>query len=817
MDGETACRNEARLVFAVDQPAFDVGPNRFCVLYPLMSMDGDRIDDPDEAFPYRGRVWWLLRANVPSDQVVQGTIWTGTIEPARAGEKDQYQARFHEIHPGDPDLIEILDVPQADPGLEWIHRQRGLPWPRPTTSRVILRGRSSTLGPLGASWDPAAGRLKLSAISPEDPEVLRVPIDAFARLARVENFSVELGVHTRNASDRKPMQYSLTRNAWLNPKRMREEGEALDASTDAQIITWATRHLSRKQRQTIQTALADLGAVEPAPSEGAAGRKRERLRQIVADRERVLDLGEEVARGLAETPAFDDLLRKHADVLVAHRVEEQARRKAEEIEATLKGRREELKQLDARLTALHEDIRRKAEAAEQAEREASAARSRELQEREAALLAREAAIDRRRQAVEASLSLAVERYQDDTSRAVEGLLMDLPLLRKLLPEAVGVGNNGRSAPVAAPAEPLAMPAFLRAARSAPDALPPTEADFLAQFHTVVKRRGFNFATEDLINFHACTKTGGLTILAGPSGTGKSSLPRLYAEALGCTDEYLHVPVRPDWLDDRDLIGAFNAIAGRFEPAGAGLVERLIAAAADRASGRGGIYLVCLDEMNLARVEHYFAQFLSVLELPAAARAITLFAPGLAGPNDPYRTYQRVPIGDNVRFLGTVNIDETTHFFSPKVLDRAQVVAFGAPDLSAPGRADTEGTLPNLRPVSLANYLTWARRAPQEGEARAFLLRINEALKGSRLGLGYRQRDRILDYVTSARPFLAEDRALDFQLMQVVLPRLRPSAPNYKETLRALQELIARPRFPRASDMLARILEAPAENDFFLLL
>ncbi len=810
-------------MFAVDQPAFDVGTNRFCVLYPLMSIDGDRVGDLGEAFPYRGRVWWLLRANLSSEQVVQGTIWSGTVEPARAGEKDQFQARFHEIHPGDQDLLEILDVPQADPGLEWVHRQKGLPWPRPTTARVLLRGRSSTLGPLSASWDPVAGRLKLSALSADDPEVLRVPIEAFQRIARVENFAIELGEHTRNPSDRKAMQISLTKTAWLNLKRLREEGEALDASTDAQIINWAVRHLSRKQKQTITAALADLAAVESAPTEGTAGRKRERLRQIVADRERVLELGEEVARGLAETPAFEDLIRRHADALVAQRVDEAARRKGEEIEATLKGRREELRQLDSRLSALSEDIRNRAEAAEQAERESSAERGRALQEREADLAAREGALDRRGRDAEATLSRAVERYRTETDQTVEALLMDLPLLRRLLPDAIGHrggGGGGAAPPVAEPAAALAalaMPAFLRFPRGKADEPTPTEADFLAQFHTVVKRRGFSFTTDDLVNFHACAKIGGLTILAGPSGTGKSSLPRLYAEALGCDEEYLHVPVRPDWLDDRDLIGAFNAIAGRFEPASAGLVERLIAAAADRATGRGGLYFLCLDEMNLARVEHYFAQFLSVLELPPEARAIALFAPGLAGSNDPYRAYQRVPIGDNVRFLGTVNIDETTHFFSPKVLDRSQVVAFGPPDLSAPGRAEIAGRLPGLRPVSLPTYLGWARRAPQEGEARAFLLRVNEALKASRLGLGFRQRDRVLDYIASAKPFLAEDRALDFQLMQVVLPRLRPSAPNYKETLRSLQELIARPRFPRASDMLARILEAPAENDFFQLL
>src|SRR5262249_30094343 len=152
-----------------------------------------------------------------------------------------------------------------------------------------------------------------------------------------------------------------------------------------------------------------------------------------------------------------------------------------------------------------------------------------------------------------------------------------------------------------------------------------------------------------------------------------------------------------WLDDRDLVGAFNALAQRFEPAGAGLVEQLIAAAIDQREDREGIYLVCLDEMNLARVEHYFAQFLSVLELPAEERVLSLFAPGLVRPGDPYAPYQQLPLGENIRFVGTVNIDETTHFFSPKMLDRCQVVAFGAPNLAAPRRVKAMERLPGLRP------------------------------------------------------------------------------------------------------------------------
>ncbi|HZT80568.1 MAG TPA: AAA family ATPase, partial [Gemmataceae bacterium] len=341
-------------------------------------------------------------------------------------------------------------------------------------------------------------------------------------------------------------------------------------------------------------------------------------------------------------------------------------------------------------------------------------------------------------------------------------------------------------------------------------------DFLEQFARLVEQAGFVFAREDLINLHVCVKTGQLTVLAGMSGTGKSSLPRLYAEALGCGEEYLHVPVRPDWLDDRDLIGAFNAVAQRFEPAPSGLVERLIAAAEDRLHHRGGIYLICLDEMNLARVEHYFAQFLSVLELPPARRYLTLFSQGLAPADDPYRDYHRILLGDNVRFLGTVNIDETTHFFSPKVLDRSQVVAFGAPNLEAPRRVAGASAKPPV-PVSLDTWLSWRRPGVTESTARAFLVRINDVLRRSRLGIGFRQFDRMLDYVASARPFLAEDRALDLQLSQVILPRLRPTAPGFAETLQALRQVVTGDRFPRTADHLARLAEARAEDDFFQLL
>ena len=96
---------------------------------------------------------------------------------------------------------------------------------------------------------------------------------------------------------------------------------------------------------------------------------------------------------------------------------------------------------------------------------------------------------------------------------------------------------------------------------------------------------------------------------------------------------------------------------------------------------------------------------------------------------------------------------------------------------------------------MPSLLSWVRPGNRETTSRDFLLKINTILRKARLGLGYRQFDRMLMYVASAQPFLKEDSALDYQLTQVVLPRLRSASPSYREALEALRDEIARERFP----------------------
>lgn len=203
-----------------------------------------------------------------------------------------------------------------------------------------------------------------------------------------------------------------------------------------------------------------------------------------------------------------------------------------------------------------------------------------------------------------------------------------------------------------------------------------EAEFMQRFIEAAIKEGLCYEENDLYNFHTAMKSSNLVILAGMSGTGKSKLVQCYANALRLSQEQLlFIPVRPFWQDDADVIGYLDTLNNIYRPGDSGLVNTLIKANDDK----DYLYIVCFDEMNLARVEHYFSQFLSVLELDEGKRELQLYNDEYANRIHNQHLYQpRVPIGRNVIFVGTVNLDESTYHFSDKVLDRANVLQLQLP-------------------------------------------------------------------------------------------------------------------------------------------
>ena len=214
---------------------------------------------------------------------------------------------------------------------------------------------------------------------------------------------------------------------------------------------------------------------------------------------------------------------------------------------------------------------------------------------------------------------------------------------------------------------------------------------MMDYHSI--KSGLYYDIKDFVNFYKSIKSGNLVILSGLSGTGKSRIVDMYANAIGIKtteidNRLLFIPVRPSWNDDSDLLGYVDLVHMVYRPADSGFVDFLVKAQRDE--NKNNIYLVCFDEMNLARVEHYFSQFLSLLERPVQQRNLQLYDEQYSGKLYNSKDYpSSITIGENVKFIGTVNIDESTYHFSDKVLDRANVIELNVLDFSADWENDAK--------------------------------------------------------------------------------------------------------------------------------
>lgn len=194
--------------------------------------------------------------------------------------------------------------------------------------------------------------------------------------------------------------------------------------------------------------------------------------------------------------------------------------------------------------------------------------------------------------------------------------------------------------------------------------------------------GLAFSPRIIKAFHTALKTAEwspLAVLAGVSGTGKSELPQLYAKFGGIN--FINIPVQPNWDSQEALLGYYNTISGKFEAQP--LLKYLIQSQKEPAENynvslKNQLNIVLLDEMNLAHIEQYFAEFLSKLEERRGKDEGTPQYPTLAvklGGTDSYP----LSLGRNVLWVGTMNQDETTKSLSDKVLDRGIVINFPRPN------------------------------------------------------------------------------------------------------------------------------------------
>ncbi|HEX2093277.1 MAG TPA: AAA family ATPase, partial [Longimicrobiaceae bacterium] len=297
----------------------------------------------------------------------------------------------------------------------------------------------------------------------------------------------------------------------------------------------------------------------------------------------------------------------------------------------------------------------------------------------------------------------------------------------------------------------------------------------------IRRRGFVFEPWQVAAYVAALRTKPFVILAGVTGTGKSRLPVLVAEGTGGVARV--IPVRPDWTDSADVLG-YTDLRGEFRPGA------LLDAAREAMGHPRRHWVAVLDEMNLARVEQYFAEVLSRVEdRRPHPRGGFATAPLLHPTLQAGEEWGRVVLPPNLALVGTVNVDESAHGFSRKVLDRAFTLELAEVDLAAWEPAGDAGEAePAWWPVAAwhPRAVTLAGLGTLDDAERGRIRATVEALAGANaflvpagLQVGYRTRDEAALFVLHAAevaPALATRAGeavdpLDLALGMKLLPRV----------------------------------------------
>jgi MoxR-like ATPase len=294
----------------------------------------------------------------------------------------------------------------------------------------------------------------------------------------------------------------------------------------------------------------------------------------------------------------------------------------------------------------------------------------------------------------------------------------------------------------------------------------------------IQGQGLTISPETVRRYHLSLKTRGFVVLSGISGTGKTWLANAYADAVG--GEALIVPVAPNWTTNEDLLGYLNPLTQTYHDTEFSHFLRRAANEHRDATQVGRTprpFFLVLDEMNLARVEYYFAKFLSAVELRARTeQAMIELAPG-----------DEVPLPPNLRFTGTVNVDETTHGFADKVYDRSQLIEL---------TIDRDAVVSHLGQREYTELLTEVWETFQTVAPFAF-----------------RVLDEITRYVDEADALAVPwQTALDEQLLQKVLPKVKGTDLRIAPALTRFQELAAE-RFPRSHAKATVMLQAFHEHGF----
>jgi len=307
----------------------------------------------------------------------------------------------------------------------------------------------------------------------------------------------------------------------------------------------------------------------------------------------------------------------------------------------------------------------------------------------------------------------------------------------------------------------------------------------------ISNTNLNYSRKLLTSFTASLLTKPFVILTGLSGSGKTKLAQAFAMWICEKDEqYCIVAVGADWTNREPLLGFPNAlIEGDYKKDEYGVLKLII----DANTNSDKPYFLILDEMNLSHVERYFADFLSVME---SKSEIALHS----GNEDWNNVPAKIGFPKNLFIIGTVNIDETTYMFSPKVLDRANVIEFRVTkeemenylqSNSVINLENLEGLCANMAGSFVEIAKDESLKALDTDELKKSLMSFFSELKKTGAEFGYRNASEILRFaavVNKIEPAWSMTDIIDAAIMQKLLPKVHGSRRKLEPVLKTLGQL-----------------------------
>lgn len=333
--------------------------------------------------------------------------------------------------------------------------------------------------------------------------------------------------------------------------------------------------------------------------------------------------------------------------------------------------------------------------------------------------------------------------------------------------------------------------------------------------TLIKRLAFSLMAKPFV------------ILSGLAGSGKTQLALVFAKCLSenIKEQVCTVSIGADWTNREPLLGYPNALKNdEYVLPESGVLQLLMRANEDQSKP----YFLILDEMNLSVVERYFADFLSAME---SGEPIKLW------DNESEAVPKEIALPKNVFIIGTINVDETTYMFSPKVLDRANVIEFKiAPDEMAQYLNETKDIhLENAYSACAdmaADFVNKAKSQIQidNADEKSVLLSFFTELKKVNAEFGYRTVNEISRYLHFAdeKDELEKEKAIDTAILQKLLPKLHGSAKKLKKVLEPMWQLCQKNgiskeidaefnatdfKYPESAEKIKRMYHAVVDNGF----